>query len=161
MILTALSDLKQVWEDATEKQNKHCQFNGFPDSPVCITVSQLSCGDFLKLIAPVWCMHIAWAHVLPSILCIWCWVKRGDSVTGSRTLHSFCSKSKKESAVVHFIESFSIQLLSTLHKAVLAVWHRWTCTGLQHRNWFSAAEWRQIDKSGSCYVTTPLCKKNN
>ena len=28
-------------------------------------------------------------------------------------------------------------------------WHRWMCTGLHHRNWFSAAEWRQIDKSGN------------
>ena len=27
--------------------------NGFPDSPVCISVSQLRCGDFLTLIAPL------------------------------------------------------------------------------------------------------------
>lgn len=45
----------------------HC-VNGFlPDSPVCITVSQLSCGDFLTLIAPLCCVHIAW-H-------IGCWEK--------------------------------------------------------------------------------------
>lgn len=48
--------------------HKHCHcINGFPDSPVCISVSQLRCGDFLTLIASLCCVHISW-H-------IGCWVK--------------------------------------------------------------------------------------
>lgn len=44
----ALSGLIVVIVVATDK----CLcVNGFPDSPVCISVSQLRCGDFLTLIA--------------------------------------------------------------------------------------------------------------
>lgn len=45
--------------------------NGFSDSPVCISVSQLTCGDFLTLIAARCRVHISWIKGF--------WVKHVDS----------------------------------------------------------------------------------
>lgn len=69
----AAADRTQTACQTCTQARKHCQFycwhcchwhrhcvNGFPDSPVCISVSQLRCGDFLTLIAPLSCVHIAW-----------------------------------------------------------------------------------------------------
>ncbi len=55
--------------------HRHC-VNGFPDSPVCISVSQLSCEDFLTLIAPLCCVHIAWHRG--------CWVKHVEQRCGEQ-----------------------------------------------------------------------------
>lgn len=54
-----------------------CHFvNGFPDSQVCISVSQLRCGDFLTLIAPPCRVHRS-PH-------IGCWVKNMWRQQGSK-----------------------------------------------------------------------------
>lgn len=59
--------------------HQHCYcVNGFPDSPVCISVSQLRCGDFLTLIAPLCCVHISWHKG--------CWVNMWSNVVASRAL---------------------------------------------------------------------------
>lgn len=78
----SLSDSESRCERRPQTETRHRQFyschcrcychcvNGFPDSPVCISVSQLSCGDFLILIAPLSWLHIAWNRG--------CWVKHVD-----------------------------------------------------------------------------------
>lgn len=58
--------------------HQHCYcVNGFPDSPVCISVSQLRCGDFLTLIAPLCCVHISWHKG--------CWVKHVEQCCGKQS----------------------------------------------------------------------------
>lgn len=62
----ALSGLIVVIVVATDK----CLcVNGFPDSPVCISVSQLRCGDFLTLIVPL-------CSVCTLLGTRGCWVKK-------------------------------------------------------------------------------------
>lgn len=66
-----------AWEQRSRSRcrcccGKHCHcINGFSDSPVCISVSQLTCGDFLTLIAARCRVHISWLKGF--------WVKHVDS----------------------------------------------------------------------------------
>ena len=53
--------------------------NGFPDSPVCISVSQLRCGDFLTLIAPL-------CSVCTLLGTRGCWVRKKK-----KKKHTWCS----------------------------------------------------------------------